>query len=184
MAKIVAGVWTSHVPAIGAALDLGKTRRALLAARLRRLREIEGMDREGEARRVHRRLQRSRDGLLGRHRADLRARLRGGIPARRRRLGPAPRAGGEGASRTCRAHRAIGHPGRFRPDGRQQDGSRPRPHRAAEPHVRPAEGMAVQDHSAGRERGAVPAAERQALLQSRPRDPQGRREPIRKICAS
>ena len=26
MAKIVAGVWTSHVPAIGAALDLGKTR--------------------------------------------------------------------------------------------------------------------------------------------------------------
>jgi protocatechuate 4,5-dioxygenase alpha subunit len=35
MARITASVYTSHVPAIGAALDLGKTARALLAEGLR-----------------------------------------------------------------------------------------------------------------------------------------------------
>ena len=38
MARITAGVATSHVPALGAAIDLGKTARALLGAGLRRLR--------------------------------------------------------------------------------------------------------------------------------------------------
>ncbi len=44
MARITASVYTSHVPAIGAALDLGKTERALLAAGLRGLRLLQAMD--------------------------------------------------------------------------------------------------------------------------------------------
>ena len=47
MARITASVYTSHVPAIGAALDLGKSRRAVLAAAVRRLREVERMVRSG-----------------------------------------------------------------------------------------------------------------------------------------
>ena len=57
---------------------------------------------------------------------------------------------------------------------RQQDGGRPRPDRAAQPRVRLAGRMALPGHSARRERRAVSAADRQALLRSRPRDPQGR----------
>jgi len=41
------------------------------------------------------------------------------------------------------APRRVGHPRRVRPDALQQDGGRPRPHRAAQPDVRHAEGMAV-----------------------------------------
>ena len=37
MARITASVYTSHVPAIGVAMDLGKTEDALLRAALRRL---------------------------------------------------------------------------------------------------------------------------------------------------
>ena len=48
MARITASVYTSHVPAIGAALDLGKTARALLAAGVRGLRLLQAMD-EGAA---------------------------------------------------------------------------------------------------------------------------------------
>jgi gallate dioxygenase len=46
MARITASVYTSHVPAIGAALDLGKTR-ALLAAGLQGLRVLQAVD-EGQ----------------------------------------------------------------------------------------------------------------------------------------
>ena len=41
MARIIAGIATSHVPAIGAAIDLGKTGRALLAAGVQGLRVLE-----------------------------------------------------------------------------------------------------------------------------------------------
>ena len=92
--------------------------------------------RERQARRRHRRLQRPRLGVLGRPDPDLRARLRGGIPARRRGLGAAAGAGREGPSGARRAYRAVGHPRRVRPHHRQQDGGRPRPHRAAQPAVR------------------------------------------------
>ena len=37
MARITAGLTTSHIPAIGAAIDLGKTGRAVLAAAVRRV---------------------------------------------------------------------------------------------------------------------------------------------------
>ena len=57
----------------------------------------------------------------------------------------------------------------------QQDGGRPRPHRAAQPDVRLAEGMAVPGDPARRQRGAVSAADRQPLLHARQGDPQGGR---------
>ena len=41
--RITASVYTSHVPAIGAALDLGKTGRAVLAAGVRRLRVLQAV---------------------------------------------------------------------------------------------------------------------------------------------
>ena len=44
MARITAGVYTSHVPAIGAAIDLGKTARAVLAAGVRGLRVLQAVD--------------------------------------------------------------------------------------------------------------------------------------------
>ena len=111
-------------------------RGALLEAGVLGLREIQGMDGEDQARRRHRGLQRPRLGVLGGDDPDLRARLRGGISARRRGLGPAPGAGGQGPSRARRPHRAIRHPRRVRPHHRQQDGGRSRPDRADEPAVR------------------------------------------------
>ena len=87
--KYVAGVATSHIPAIGAAWDNKKNRRALLAAGVQRLRSFQRMDRQDQTGRLHRRLQRPHVGVLARDRADLRHRLRGRIPDRRRRLGPA-----------------------------------------------------------------------------------------------
>ena len=48
MARITAGLATSHVPAIGAAIDLGKTERAVLGAGVRRLRVDQGVGRSAE----------------------------------------------------------------------------------------------------------------------------------------
>ena len=56
----------SHVPAIGAAIDLGKTAGAVLAAGLQRLRVLEALDRRTEARRRDPRLQRPRVRVLAR----------------------------------------------------------------------------------------------------------------------
>ena len=84
MARITAGVTTSHVPAIGAALDLGKRRHDVLGAGLRRLRLVQGVDRRGEARRRRPRLQRPRLGLLARDDPDVRHRLRRRVRHRRR----------------------------------------------------------------------------------------------------
>ena len=51
MAKLIAGVATSHVPAIGAALDNGKTGEPYWQRVFRRLRVLEEVDRRAEARR-------------------------------------------------------------------------------------------------------------------------------------
>ena len=131
------------------------------------------MDGAGQARRRHSHLQRSRLGVLGRDGADLRARLRRGISAGRRRLGPASGAGGEGPSAIGRPHRPIGHPRRVRHHRGQQDGGRSRPHRADESFVRLAEGMAVPGDPARGQCGALSAADRPSLLHARPRHPQG-----------
>ena len=176
MARIVAGIATSHVPAIGAAHRPRQDRGALLGARVLGLRGVEEVDRQGEAGRLHRRLQRPCLRVLRRADPDVRARLRGGVPARRRRLGPAPRAGRAGPPQARHPHRAVGDPRRVRSHHLQQDGGRPRPDGAAQPAVRQGRQVAVPDHSAGRQRRAVPPADRQPLLQSRQGDPQGGRE--------
>ena len=54
VAKIIAGVGSSHVPAIGAALDNRQDRGALLEAGILRLREVQGLDGEDQAGRCHR----------------------------------------------------------------------------------------------------------------------------------
>ena len=154
VARIIAGVTSSHVPAIGAAIDNHRTDEPYWQ------RVFEGFERSKEwmaqdqAGRLHRRLQRPRLGVLGRDDPDLRARHRDRIPDRRRGLGPASGAGGEGPSRARLAHRAVGDPRRVRSHALQQDGGRPRPHRAAQPDVRLAEGMAVPGHSARGQRRA------------------------------
>ena len=100
MARITAGVTTSHVPAIGAALDNGKSRDAYWGP------VFAGYD--FSKRWI---AQQKPDvvilvyndhayGLQSRHRADLRHRLRGAVRAGRRGLGPAARAGGAGPLRS------------------------------------------------------------------------------------
>ncbi len=95
VAKIVAGVGSSHVPAIGAAIDNKQTEEPYWK------RVFSGFEKSQEwmaesssptspswSTTTTRRRSRSRSD------PDLRARLRGGIPAGRRGLGPAPGAGG------------------------------------------------------------------------------------------
>ena len=79
MARITGSVYTSHVPAIGAALDHGRDRRALLATGLRRVRGVQGVDRRAHARRRRARLQRPRDGVQPRAHPDLRDRHGGDV---------------------------------------------------------------------------------------------------------
>ena len=173
MARIIAGVASSHVPAIGAAIDNKQTEEPYWK------RVFAGFEKSKEW------IAKAKPDVCivvyNDHASafsveivpDLRARLRGRIPARRRRLGPAAGAGGEGPSRARLAHRAVGHPRRVRPDALQQDGGRPRPHGAAQPDVRLAEGMAVPGDPAGRQRRALSAADRAPLLHARQGDPQG-----------
>ena len=91
---------SSHVPAIGAAIDNERTEEPYWQRVFEGFEKSKEWMREGQARRRHHRLQRPRLGVLGRDDPDLRARLRGGIPARRRRLGPAAGAGGARAIRS------------------------------------------------------------------------------------
>ena len=109
VARIIAGVATSHVPAIGAALDNGKTEEPYWKPVFSGFEQSKQWIAKTKARCLHRGLQRPCLGLFARCHSDLCARLRGGISARRRRLGPAPGAGREGPSGACLAHRAVGH---------------------------------------------------------------------------
>ena len=82
------------------------------------------------------------------------------FPDRRRRLGAAAGAGGEGPSGSRLAHRAIDHPRRVRHHHRQQDGGRSRPHRAAVAAVRAARRHGRSGHPAVRQRHPISAADR------------------------
>ena len=175
MARIIAGVSSSHVPAIGAAIDNKRTEEPYWKRVFSGFEKSKEWMAKAKPDVVIVDLQRPRVGVLGRDDPDLRARLRGRVPARRRGLGPAPGAGGEGPSRARLAHRPVGHSRRVRPHHRQQDGGRPRPHRAAQPDVRLAEGMAVPGHPARRQCRAVSAADRASLLHAGQGDPQGGR---------
>ncbi len=140
------------------------------------LREIARVDARNQARRRHHRLQRSRLGVLGGDDPDLRARLRRGISAGRRRLGTAAGAGGRGSSGACLAYRAVRHPRRIRPHHLQQDGRRSRHDRADEPVVRQGRqecALAVPGGSARGQRGDVSAANRASLLHAWPRHQEG-----------
>ena len=176
MARIIAGVTSSHVPAIGAAIDNHRTASRTGSACSR----ASSAPRNGSPRPSPMscivRLQRSRLGVLGRDDPDLRARHRGRIPA------SPTKAGARARCRWCKGHPELAaHIAQsvildeFDLTLVQQDGGRPRPHRAAQPDVRHAEGMAVPGDPARGQRGAVPAADRQPLLQSRQGDPQGGR---------
>ena len=101
--KIIAGVGTSHVPGDRRGHRQRKTQEQPYWAPLFKGYEpLEEVDRRAEARRRHPRLQRPRLGVRARDHPDLRARLRGGVSARRRGLGPAAGAVGEGPSRSSR----------------------------------------------------------------------------------
>ena len=176
MARITASVYTSHVPLIGVAIDLGKTQepywQPLFAGYEPSRRWFDGE----HARRGLPRLQRSRHRVQPGHDPDLRDRHRRRVPAGRRGLGPAPGAQGRRPPGARLAHRPERDPGRLRSDHRQQDGRRPRPHRAAQPDVRPAPGLAVPGDPVRGQRAAVPGALGPALLPARQGDSQGGRQ--------
>ena len=171
-------------PPSGAAWDNEQDRRALLAAGVRRLRALQGVDRRAQARRLHRRLQRPHVGVLARDRADLRPRLRGRIPDRRRGLGPAQGAAGQRPSRARLAHRPVAHPRRIRHHHRQQDGGRSRPHRAALADVRPARRMAVPGRSRSPSTSCVIRCRPGTAATSWARRSARRSSPSTRTCAS
>ena len=90
MARITAGLTTSHIPAIGAAIDLGKTGRAVLATAVRRVRVDQGLGRRGGAGRGDPGLQRPRVRVLARARPHVRTRLCSRIPPADEGYGPRP----------------------------------------------------------------------------------------------
>ena len=175
MAEIVGGVGTSHIPAVGAAVDKGKTGDAVLEAVLRQAAAGARVDRRGRSRRVHRRLQRPRQRVLAGADPDVRARPGRPLRDRRRGVRTASGPGGRGASRVGLAPRRVVDPRRVRHDARQRDDGRPRPHGAVVGDVRRARCVALQGDPARRQRRAVPAANRPSLLPARPGDPPGGR---------
>ncbi len=170
MARITAGVTTSHVPAIGATIDHGRTAEPYWAPMFAGLRVLEALDGGAHARRRDPRLQRPCVGVQPRHRAHVRDRLRRQFPAGRRGLGTAAGACRAGPSGARCARRAVRDPAGLRPDLRLQDGRRPRAHRAALAPLRPARRMAMPRHPARGQRRALPAAVRTPLLRARQGD--------------
>ena len=176
MARITASVYTSHVPAIGAALDLGKSQEPYWQPVFKGYEFSKTVDEGQQARRDLPGLQRPRHRVQPGHDPDLRHRHGRRVQAGRRRLGPAAGAQGDRPSGAGRAHRAVGDPAGLRPDHRQQDGRGPRPDRAAVADVRPAAGLALPGDPVRGERGAVPGAVGPALLEPGQGHPQGGRE--------
>ncbi len=98
MARITASVYTSHVPAIGAAMDLGKDQEPYWQKVFAGYEPLARVDQGQQARRRVPGLQRPRQRLQPGPHPDLRHRHRGRVPDRRRGLGPA--AGAQGGGRT------------------------------------------------------------------------------------
>jgi protocatechuate 4,5-dioxygenase beta chain len=110
MAKITASVYTSHVPAIGAALDLGKTHEPYWQPVFKGYEYSKQWMKDNKPDVIF---------LVYNDHAtafslDMIPTFAIGtaarIPARRRRLGPTPRARGEGPPRAGQPHCAVGHP--------------------------------------------------------------------------
>ena len=165
--RIIAGVATSHVPAIGAALDLGKSGDDYWAPVFKGYEFSKKWLADQKPDVVILVYNDHASAFSLELIPDLRHRLRRRVPAGRRRLGPAPGAGGQRASGAGVAHRDEHHPRRVRHDHRQQDGRRSRPDGADVAAVRPAEGVAVPRDPARGQRRAVPAAHRPSLLHAR-----------------
>ena len=155
MARITASVYTSHVPAIGAAIDLGKTQEPYWQPVFDGYEFSKQWMKRPQARRDLPGLQRSRHRLQPRDHPDFRHRHGGGISAGRRGLGTASGAEGDRPSGAGRPYRAIGDPAGFRPHHRQQDGRRSRPDGSVEPDVRPARRLALPGHPVRGQRRAI-----------------------------
>ena len=119
MAEIVGGVGTSHIPAVGAAVDKGKHGRPVLDAVLRQAAAGAGeWIADGRPGRVHRRLQRPRQRVLVGADPDVRARPGRSLRDRRRGLRAASGPGGRRPSRAGVASRRVADPRRVRHDAR------------------------------------------------------------------
>ena len=175
MARIIAGVTSSHVPAIGAAIDNHRTGEPYWQ------RVFEGFERSKEWMRNAK-----PDVVIGVYNDHASAFSVEVIPTFA--LGTAAEFGIADEGWGPRPVPVVkGHPelaahiaqsvilDEFDLTLVQQDGGRSRPHGAAQPDVRLADGVAVPGDPARGQRGAVPAADRQPLLQSRQGDPQGGR---------
>ena len=184
MAKLIGGLGTSHVPSIGAALDKG-------------LRDtpdwkpffdgyIPGQEwvTRAQARRRRRDLQRSRQLVLPRQGADLRGRLRRGIPARRRGLGAAGDPALQGRGRFLLALHRPPRREPLRPDDLPGDRGRPRHPGADGTVLGPPGGMARAGRADLRQRDPVPDPAAEPLLRDGPGSAPGHRELRRATSAS
>ena len=173
MARIIAGVSSSHVPAIGAAIDNKQTEEPYWK------RVFSGFEKSKEWM-----AQTKPDVVIliyNDHASAFSVEMvptfalgcAAEFPPADEGWGPRPVPVVKGHPQLGRAHRAVGDPRRVRHHGGQQDGGRSRPHRADESVVRLAEGMAVPGDPARRQCRALSAADRPSLLHARPRHPQG-----------
>ena len=99
MAELVGAIGTSHIPAVGVAIDKGRTEEPYWAPYFDKLPPAREWMADGQARRVHRRLQRPRQRVLARADPDVRAR-------RGRRTTASPTRGSAGD----RCPTSMGHP--------------------------------------------------------------------------
>ena len=171
MATVTASVYSSHVPAIGVAIDQGRTGEPYWQPLFAGYEPTRRLDARAHARRGVPRLQRPRQRLQLGHHPDVRHRHGGPVPRRRRGMGTPAGPGRRRPPRARRAHRPERHPRRLRPDAREPARRRPRPDRPALADVRPARRVAVPGDPVRRERRPVPGPVRPALPRPRPLDP-------------
>ncbi len=175
-ARISASVYTSHVPAIGAALDLGKSGNEYWSPLFQGYEPSKQWVKDNRP-----------DVIFLVYNDHATAFSLEMIPTfaigcadrfnpGRRGLGPPSGADRDRPPRAGGAHLPVGDPAGFRPDHRQQDGRRPRPHGAVVADVRPTRGLAVPDHPLCGQRGAVSGAFGPALLPVGAGDPPRHRE--------
>jgi hypothetical protein len=140
MARITASVYTSHVPAIGAAIDLGKTGEPYWQPVFKGYEFSKQWMKDNKPDVIF---------LVYNDHAtafslEMIPTFAIGTAAQFQPAdegwGPRPVPTGDRPSGPGLAHRAVGDPARLRPHHRQQDGRGPRPDRAAVADVRPAAG--------------------------------------------
>jgi gallate dioxygenase len=173
--QVTGAIFSSHVPAMGAAMDLGKTEEPYWKPIFDGYEPTRQWLKENTPDVVF--LVYNDHATAFDARADPHLRARHGRAVRhgRRGLRAAPVPDVMGHPELAWHLAAVADPRRVRHDARQRHGGRPRPHRAAVGRVRPTRRVALQGRPARRQRRAVPAAHRQPLLPARPGDPSGDR---------